>query len=309
MENAGMNLLTLMRNIRTGLILLSRKGLLSENHSLMVGRLLVELIKNKRNYNSLADLEFKVFSQFGDDGIIQYLINNLCVQHSNFIEFGVQDYRESTTRFLMMNDNWTGLIMDASPKNIKKIIHSEYYWKFQLIARHAFVTAENINQLISDAGINGELGLLHIDIDGNDYWVWKAIDIVRPVIAIIEYNSIFGIDRPITTPYDKNFQRTKAHFSNLYFGASLGALLHLARQKKYAFIGCNSAGNNAYFVRRDKLNANVHELSLQEGYVLSRFRESRDRTGNLSYITGNERLNTIRGMPVFNVENNQIEHL
>jgi hypothetical protein len=209
----------------------------------------------------------------------------------------------------MMNDNWTGLIMDASPKNIKKIIHSEYYWKFQLIARHAFVTAENINQLISDAGINGELGLLHIDIDGNDYWVWKAIDIVRPVIAILEYNSIFGIDRPITTPYDKNFQRTKAHFSNLYFGASLGALLHLARQKKYAFIGCNSAGNNAYFVRRDKLNANVHELSLQEGYVLSRFRESRDRTGNLSYITGNERLNTIRGMPVFNVENNQIEHL
>jgi hypothetical protein len=304
-----MNLLALLRNVRTGLILLTRKGLLSENHSLLVGRLLAELIKNKNNYNSLAELEFKVFSQFGDDGIIQYLINNLSFQHANFIEFGVEDYRESNTRFVMMNDNWTGLVMDASKKNIKRIIHSEYYWKFQLIARRAFVTAENINQLISDAGIHGELGLLHIDMDGNDYWVWKAIDIVRPVVAIIEYNSIFGIDRPITIPYDKNFQRTKAHFSNLYFGASLGALLHLAKQKKYAFIGCNSAGNNAYFVRRDKLSSNVHELSLKEGYVLSRFRESRDKKGNLSYISGVDRLDTIRGMPVFNVENNQTEQL
>jgi hypothetical protein len=298
-----------MRKIRTGLVLLARQGILSENQSLLMGRLLVELTKDKKNPDSLSELEFKVFSQFGDDGIIQFLINNLHIQNTNFVEFGVQAYRESNTRFLLMKDNWSGLVMDASKKNIKRIIHSEYFWKFQLIARCAFITAENINQLISDEGIQGDLGLLHVDLDGNDYWVWKAIDIVTPVIAIIEYNSVFGIDRPITIPYEEKFQRTKAHFSNLYFGASLGALQHLANQKGYAFIGCNSAGNNAYFVRRDKLNANIRELSLKEGYVLSRFRESRDKNGNLTHITGEDRLKTIRGMPVFNVENNQIEQL
>jgi hypothetical protein len=122
-------------------------------------------------------------------------------------------------------------------------------------------------------------------------------------------SKVMGIGQAITVPYEKTFQRTKAHFSNLYFGVSLGALQHLAKQKGYAFVGCTSAGNNAYFVRRDKLNANIKELSLKQGYVLSRFRESRDKNGNLNYITGEDRLKTIRGMPVFNVENNQIEQL
>lgn len=304
-----MTLQKILQGLRLWLVHTARQRILSENQSLLMGRLLVELIKNNKNPGSLAEVEFKVFSQFGDDGIIQFLINNLNIPNKTFIEFGVEDYREANTRFLLMNNNWSGLILDASKKNVKRIINSEYYWKFQLIARCAFVTVENINQLISDEGIRRDIGLLHIDLDGNDYWVWKAIDIVNPAIAIIEYNSVFGIDRPITIPYKKTFQRTKAHFSNLYFGASLGALQHLAKQQGYAFVGCNSAGNNAYFVRRDRLNANIKELSLKEGYVLSRFRESRDKHGNLNYITAEDRLKTISGMPVFNVENNQIEQL
>jgi len=304
-----MTLQKILQGLRLWLVHTARQRILSENQSLLMGRLLVELIKNNKNPGSLAEVEFKVFSQFGDDGIIQFLINNLNIPNKTFIEFGVEDYREANTRFLLMNNNWSGLILDASKKNVKRIINSEYYWKFQLIARCAFVTVENINQLISDEGIRGDIGLLHIDLDGNDYWVWKAIDIVNPAIAIIEYNSVFGIDRPITIPYKKTFQRTKAHFSNLYFGASLGALQHLAKQQGYAFVGCNSAGNNAYFVRRDRLNANIKELSLKEGYALSRFRESRDKHGNLNYITAEDRLKTISGMPVFNVENNQMEQL
>jgi len=86
--------------------------------------------------------------------------------------------------------------------------------------------------------------------------------VISPIVVILEFNSVFGIDRSITVPYKKDFIRTQAHFSNLYFGASLRALYELSASKVYSFIGCNSAGNNAYFVRNDKLNDIVRETSL-----------------------------------------------
>jgi hypothetical protein len=130
-----------------------------------------------------------------------------------------------------------------------------------------------------------------------------------PIIVIVEYNSVFGIDRPITIPYNSRFSRNKAHYSNLYFGASLKALHILARRKGYSFIGCNSAGNNAYFVRIDKLNDIVKEVSLKDGYVLSKIRDSRDKSGKLNYITGTRRLEVIKGMSVYNVMTHKLESL
>ncbi len=156
---------------------------------------------------------------------------------------------------------------------------------------------------------NKEIGLLHIDLDGNDYWVWKAINVISPIIVILEYNSVLGIDRPITIPYRKDFVRRQAHYSNLYFGASLRALYQLSAEKGYAFIGCNSAGNNAYFVRKDKLNDIVRETSLENGYVVSKIRESTDKAGNLSCLAGNDRIAAIKGMSVYNIDTNQIEKL
>ena len=94
----------------------------------------------------------------------------------------------------------------------------------------AFVTAENINTLIRDNGFAGEVGILSIDIDGNDYWVWKAISCVQADIVICEYNSRFGSERAVTIPYDPNFYRTEAHSSNLYFGASIRALTLLGQK-------------------------------------------------------------------------------
>lgn len=168
---------------------------------------------------------------------------------------------------------------------------------------------ENINNLLLLSGFDSDVGLLHIDLDGNDYWIWKEIDVIRPIVVILEYNSVFGIERAITIPYARNFQRTNAHCSNLFFGASLRALHQLSSAKGYSFIGCNSAGNNAYFVRSDRLNAQVREISLEEGYVLSKARESRDRHGKLTHLAGSHRVDAIRGMSVYNVETHQIEKL
>ncbi len=281
----------------------------SEQYLLMIGRLLSENIKSKKCIASLSEVEFKVFSQWGDDGIIQWLANNLDFPNKTFVEFGVENYRESNTRFLMMNNNWAGLVMDASESNVAQIINSEYFWKYNLSAKAVFVDAENINSLLASSRLDKEIGILHIDLDGNDYWIWKEISSISPIVVILEYNSVFGIDRAITIPYDRSFYRTRAHHSNLYCGASLRALHQLSADKGYSFIGSNGAGNNAYFVREDKLNESVHEIPLERGYVLSMFRESRDEQGRLTYLAGGERLEAIRGMPVYNVEKKQIEKL
>ena len=168
--------------------------------------------------------EFKVFSQSGEDGVIQWLIKNIQVSSERFIEFGVQNYTEANTRFLLMHDNWSGLIMDGSKENIDYARHDNVCWMHDLTPVHAFITAENINELIRENGFSGDIGILSVDIDGMDYWVWRAIDCITPDIVICEYNSRFGGERAVTLPYDASFYRTKAHYSNLYFGASIRAM-------------------------------------------------------------------------------------
>ena len=284
-----------------------KKDIVSQK--IMLGKILSNQIKDMSNVTHIQRVEFKVFSQFGDDGIIQYLINQLNIDHKIFIEFGVEDYQESNTRFLLMNNNWSGLVMDNNKQHIESIKHGKMFWKYDLTAIEAFITRSNINEIISSQEINGEIGLLSIDIDGNDYWVWKEINIVTPVIVIVEYNSVFGIERPITIPYSPDFNRSEHHYSNLYWGTSLLSLCDLAELKGYVFIGCNSNGNNAYFVRKDKINflSPLKVIKPEKGYVLSKYRESRNEDGSLSYMVGDARLDSIKGMPVINTRTNKLE--
>lgn len=257
-------------------------------------------------FRSLHDYEFQVYSQWGDDGIIQFLIRYLEISDKRFVEFGVENYKECNTRFLLINNNWTGLVMDGSHENVRQIKNEDIYWQYNLTARSEFVTAENINKILLESGFAGEIGLLHIDIDGNDYWIWKAIEVCMPIIVIVEYNSVFGFDKPWTIPYKQDFVRTDSHQSNLYFGASILSFCDLANEKGYIFIGCNSNGNNAYFIKRDK-QKELSEKLPSDGYVLSQFSESRNETGELTFIRGHDRLEVIRGLPVFNTRKNIIE--
>lgn len=302
-----MNIFKKLRLLKKALSNISKIEIYNEEQKLLLGKLLVEKQIKNDTLSTLKECEFKIFSQWGEDGIIQWLIHNLDIQHKTFIEFGVEDYRESNTRFLMMNDNWSGFIMDGLKSYISKIINSEYYWKYDLVAKTAFIDCENINDLIYSSSFKEEVGLLSIDLDGNDYWIWKQIDVISPIIVVIEYNSLFGIERAITIPYEKNFNRTEKHFSNLYFGASLKAFHILAEEKGYGFIGCTSAGNDAFFVRKDKLNSVVKEIPLEQGYVLSKDRQSIDQKGNLTYISGSDRNQVIKGMPVLNIVSDKIE--
>ena len=264
------------------------------------------LSMQQKDVHSIQDAEYKVFSQCGDDGIIQYLIKQVSIRSRSFVEFGVETYVEANTRFLLINNNWKGLILDGSPENIDYIQSDSFFWQYHLIAKQAFITAENINSLLTENGFKGPLGLLSIDIDGNDYWVWKAIDVVEPDIVVAEYNSLFGAERAITIPYQPDFVRSKAHYSYLYFGTSLAALCDLAIEKGYSFIGCNSTGVNAYFVKNSQLGS-LKPLTAAEGYVYSMFREARDPSGKLTYATGDDRIAVIRGLPVFNTRTQTVE--
>jgi hypothetical protein len=258
--------------------LLSELYTKQDDNLLLLGNLQAREVKRLEHIHSLKEVEFKVFSQWGDDGIIQYLVDKIDIPHKVFVEFGVQDYTESNTRFLLQNDNWSGLVLDGSAEHINYIKSDNIYWRYDLSAKEAFITKDNINELISEYTDIKDIGLLSVDIDGNDYWIWEKIDAVSPQIVVCEYNAKFGNKQAITIPYKSDFYRTAAHSSNLYFGASYQALVSLGKKKGYTLVGCNSAGNNMFFVKDEYA---VLFKDIDSSFVDSKFREARDSSGNL----------------------------
>jgi hypothetical protein len=271
--------------------------------------LILSMMKEARNSKNLQDYEFKVFSQWGEDGIIQRLSKIVAIKNKTFIEFGVESFFEANCRFLLMKDNWSGFVIDGSSENIDRLKKAYFYWQYHIEANAAFITRENINALLSKSGFDEDLGILSIDLDGNDYYVLEAISVFKPRILICEYNAVFGATRKISIPYDRAFDRTKKHDSNLYWGASLAAITYLANKKSYSLVGTNSTGSNAFYVRNDLLTDELEVFSSEEAYFPSKFRESRDTRGDLTYVTGNDRLKLIQGLPVFNVETSTSEVL
>ena len=288
------------------------KGILNNDINspkINLGQIQICLNKN-RDISNIQEAEFKIFSQWGDDGIIQHLLNNIEIENKVFIEFGVENYKESNTRFLLINNNWSGLVIDGSEQNIKYIKKDKISWAYDLHAVCKFITKDNINSIINDfvnQGYHRNIGILSIDIDGNDYHIWKEINVIEPTIVIVEYNSIFGFKNTWSIPYDSNFKRLEKHNSYQYWGASLKALKDLGKLKGYSLVGCNSNGNNAYFVKTDKLNNIIKELTAEEAFVFSKFRE--DLLENDERVSIFKRLDLIKDMTVLNTQSNSLEKI
>ena len=266
---------------------------------LLLGQQISRQVASLPPNESFRRVGFKVFSQWDEDGIIQYLISHMKIQNQTFVEFGVEDYEESNTRFLLLNDHWQGMVVDASEADVRFIQTDRIYREFDIEAKCAWITRENADVLLRDRTFSEDVGLLSIDIDGNDYWIWDAIHSIRPCIVVVEYNSVFGL-QPIAVPYKENFNRLSEHYSGLYYGCSLGALNQLAAKKGYILVGSNIIGNNAFFIRSD-FATEFRAVDLEKAYVLSRFKESRNPSGNLSYVGGEDRRKLIEHLPVVNV--------
>jgi hypothetical protein len=191
---------------------------------------------------------FKIYSQCEEDGIIQEIFKRIGVGNRTFVEFGVQTGIECNTVKLLV-EGWNGLWLEGRRSFVKKIQTGlrSFIEKRHLAVSQAFVTAENINSLIEKGGVSGEIDLLSIDIDNNDYWVWKAINVINPRLVVIEYNATLPPPLSLVIPYDAGRETTGTN----YFGASLEALVRLGRSKGYRLVGCNFSGSNAFFVRND----------------------------------------------------------
>eukprot|EP00939_MAST-03C_sp_MAST-3C-sp1_P001059 g1059.t1 len=213
---------------------------------------------------SLRLHEWGRFSQNGEDGVLVSLLKlvrpNFSCDHdadsnsrrvvsadggaANFyVEFGVEDGAECNTKFLREKCGWTGLQMDGGYEDETINLH-----------RH-FINAENINQLFEMHDVPPNLSVLSIDIDNNDFWVWKNIEAkYRPEIVIVEYNAHIKPSEARVVPYvaDRMWDGFSA-----YFGAGVAALAKLARAKGYSLVYCESHGVNCFFVRDDLLGLDV----------------------------------------------------
>jgi hypothetical protein len=279
---------------------------------LLLGRMSSWQVRAMQTIDSLREVEFKVFSQLGEDGIIDWLVERAAIPAAlqSFVEFGVENYREANTRFLLQNRGWRGFIMDGRPDMASVLLSDHRYlsWAYDLTGKSTFITRENINALLIDAGFDGEIGLLSIDIDGNDFWVWEAITAAQPVIVVCEYNAVLGDRWPISVPYNPTFVRSLPEYHNLYFGTSIAALRALGKRKGYRFLGSNSSGTNAFFVREDYASRFDAALRANVAYPSS-IRESRDSAGQLSFARGPERPKLIANLPLINTETGETKTL
>lgn len=279
-----------------------------ENNKFLLGKIYTGNFKGRKIIN-FEDVELRIFSQFGEDGIIQYLIQNVKIQNKIFIEIGCGNFEESNTRFLLENNNWKGVIFDKESDHLKFLSSDKgkiIKYTHDIIPVMAQIEPDNVNSEIKKTGLSGDIGLLSIDIDGVDYWVLRSIEIVSPRIIVLEYNSVFGNFYSATIPYSRNFDRMKAHFSGLYFGASLKAFVELLEKKSYVFVGSNSTGNNAFFVRSDVIS-NIKKTTLSKGYVASKYRESKNKDGNLTYISDhNDRVKLMSEMKLLDLKKNSL---
>jgi hypothetical protein len=192
---------------------------------------------------------FKVYSQCDEDGIIQEIFKRVGVGNGSFVEFGVGTGTECNTVKLLV-EGWRGAWLEGDPQRATYIRNGfrVFIDDKRLSLVEGYVSVENINAKLEQGGAVGEIDLLSIDIDNNDYWVWQAISAANPRVVAIEYNASLRPPMSLVVPYEPE---RAWDFSTSYFGASLEALVRLGRSKGYRLVGCNISGVNAFFVRDD----------------------------------------------------------
>jgi hypothetical protein len=203
---------------------------------------------------ALLDSGFRCFSQNDEDGIILSVFSLIGTASKKVVEICAGDGIECNAANLIVNHGWCGLLFDGDEQNTARgrrfysRCRDTFFDPPTLVT--AWITAENVNTLVSDHGFGGDIDLLSLDLDGMDYWVWKALTCVRPCVVVLEFNSRWGPHRAVTLPYRADF-RLDYHRHPWCAGASLAAFARLGRERGYRLVGTNRLGNNAVLIRSD----------------------------------------------------------
>jgi hypothetical protein len=205
--------------------------------------------EQQRRWLEAGDLrayERHVYSQNGEDGIIQEILARIGVLNRFFVEVGVESGRECNCARLVVEEKWSGVFFEADANHFAPL--AERYRNYEQVrCVHATVASTNIEELLQASGVPHDFDVLSIDIDGNDYWVWAAIDSWRPRVIVIEYNAAHS-------PPNKWVMRENPRHrwdQTSYYGASLASLVGLGRKKGYTLVATDSTGVNAFFVREE----------------------------------------------------------
>lgn len=208
----------------------------------------------------VEEVSHDLFTYHGEDGIIAFLLGRMSNVPSLFTDIGAGDCMKSNCASLAVHTDWTGCFVDANDRQLqagRNFYHMLNNREKNIRFTCSLVTPDNVNRIISDAGIKGETGLLSIDIDGNDYWIWKAIDVIRPRIVVIEAKVEFGTDNRVVPYGNHNHHGVDARYN----GASVEALRVLGKQKGYKLVAANKQGYNLFFVQEQE---SLKELTTEE---------------------------------------------
>ena len=249
------------------------------------------IIASRSLYPSLKhlhDAEVKVFSQWGEDGILDYLFTKLDISKPRIMEFGVGIFQECNSRFAAELRNASVYMVDLNKDLIKKVQSTQIYWMNSLFPVIDRITPDNsLFHFNSAKNLMGGVDVVSLDIDGNDYWVLKSLALESVSIVVCEYNPVYGGEISCTIERNDEFDRTVMHYSHLHYGMSLNAAISLMGSKGFIFLGTNRVGNNAFFLKKEL--ANLINIELPDETDLKKFvdwrvRESRNKNGELNYL-------------------------
>lgn len=202
---------------------------------------------------SLAETGFGVYSANEEDGMILLIVAVAGLESRQCAEIGAGSVMGANTTNLIVNWGVRALLIEGDQEQLdatKAFLQRHPIDERKVVLRSDWVTAENVNDVFVEHGFKGDLDVLSLDIDGVDYWIWKALDVVQPRILIVEVQDIWGADEAVTVPYRPDFNEGEASgFNNC--GASLPAWVKLNRDKGYRLVGATSNGLNAFFLRND----------------------------------------------------------
>lgn len=202
---------------------------------------------------------FGILSQNAEDGVVLALVHAAGAATRSFVEIGCGS-NGGNSGVLARELGWRGLMLDGSDDAVAAA-RLRFNPSRVALARR-IVTAENVNDLLAEHDIGGELDFLGIDIDGNDIWVWQALEACSPRIVAVEFNAFFGPDEALAVPYDPAWTYTSG---SDYFGASLAALAAVGARKGYRLVCVEPRGANAFFLRSD-VALDVPGTSAAEAY-------------------------------------------